>query len=330
MKKAKEGSVKKVLNALPKILLVGIFAVGILLAALVEANVVTVRQIEQFFNLIDENESIPASTVEELPEKALSFCVTAVDVGHGDCIIIEVGEKTVMIDCGEYEHFADVDDFMHYRSITSLDMIIVTHQHTDHMGGMSEVIDKYGAGRIIVPDVPDDMIPPSKAYERFLMSAQDKGIRLTPAVAGYVYKLTEINGLPVTMSVLYPLPGEHDDLNDYSVCTRLDYGNISWLFTGDLTEKGEELLVRSGADIDVSALKVGHHGSSGSSGRLFLSRVSPSLAVISCGKDNDYGHPSEEALKRISRYTDRIYRTDEYGDISVYSDGKKLYVKKEK
>ncbi|MBQ5310618.1 MAG: MBL fold metallo-hydrolase [Oscillospiraceae bacterium] len=329
MKKTKKADGLK-LSAVPKILLAVVIAAGLILAALIETNVITVRQIERFFRLIDE-ETVPTAPLTDLPEKAERFCVTVVDVGQGDCIIIQAAEKTILIDSGEYDHFADVEDLMHLRGISFIDMIIVTHQHTDHMGAMSEIIENHGVGRIIIPDVPDDMIPSTMAYEKLLMSAEKKGIRLTPAVCGYVYKLTEIDGIPVTLSILSPLPGmRSEDLNDYSVCSRLDYGNISWLFTGDLTQTGEEMLISSGADIDVTALKVGHHGSDTSSGRLFLKKTSPSLAVISCGKNNDYGHPSEDTLRRISKYTDRIYRTDESGDISVYSDGKKLYVRKEK
>ena len=128
MKKAdKENKLFEVLKKIPRILLVLILVSGVLLAGLVETNVITVRQIELFFRLIDDNEVTPVAPLTDLPEKARKFCVTAVDIGQGDCIVIEAGEKTVLIDSGEYEHFAEVEDFLHYRGIKALDMVIITH-----------------------------------------------------------------------------------------------------------------------------------------------------------------------------------------------------------
>jgi competence protein ComEC len=194
---------------------------------------------------------------------------------------------------------------------------------------MAEVVSELGADRIIVPKLPDDMVPTTKVYENFLKAVHNGGMKLTAAKAGQVYDIADIDGTPVKMTVLSPEDGAvFDNLNDYSVCVRIDYSRISWLLSGDLSEDGEKALVNSGRDIDVTAYKVGHHGSATSSTEEFLERVTPRLCVISCGAGNSYGHPTQAALERLRKYTGSIYRTDISSTVSVYSDGEKLYVTK--
>ncbi len=302
-----------------------VFSIALILAALIESDVITLRQIEEFLHVADEN--IDESDTELLPSQARKLSVSLIDVGQGDSILIRADGTNVLIDSGEYSEFAAVEHFLRENNISSIDLLIITHQHTDHMGGMSQVVKKYDVKRIIMPDAPDELIPASASYEYFLDEVEKKGLHIMPARSGYSYKLSD----DTSLTVLAPLPdAAFDDLNDYSVVTRLDHGDISFLFTGDLSEKGEKALIDSGADLDVTVLKAGHHGASTSSSREFLYKVKPSMVLIPVGKDNKYGHPSEDALKRMGRFTDRIYRTDINGNITVYTDGKMLYVRKDK
>lgn len=324
-KSSEERALKRLLKALPGWLVVMIICVGVCFGALVESGIIRLDDISERLDttVFDSSES----GASNLTDAAKRFSVNMIDVGQGDSILICADGKSVLIDAGEREAADNVKAFIRSKGIQRLDYVIATHPHSDHIGGMGDVIDEFGADKIIVPRLPDDMVPATKAYERFLTAVRNDGGKLTAAAAGKIYDIADIGGVPVTMTILTPVSGAvYDDLNDYSVSVRIDYGQISWLFTGDLSAEGEADLVKSGADIDVTAYKAGHHGSSGSSGEEFLEKVTPRLCVISCGEGNSYGHPHKSALDRIGKYTDRIYRTDLWGTVTVYSDGEKLYI----
>lgn len=318
--------IKKLIGVLPKFLLVMIFCVGILIGTLIELDLIKLSEIQSAlgFSVFDDNSELSVS------EEAKLFCVYTIDVGQGDSILITAADKSILIDAGEQESYSAVASAIRSKGIQRLDYIIATHPHSDHIGAMADVIDEFGADKIIVPRLPDDMIPTTKTYENFLLSVKNSGTKLTAAKAGTVYDIASINGKKVTMTILAPDENAvFDDLNDYSVCARIDYGAVSWLFTGDLSNPGEQALLNSGADIDVTAYKVGHHGSNTSSCEEFLDAVTPKLCVISCGEGNSYGHPHDSAVKRFREHTDSIYRTDINASVAVYSDGEKLYISAE-
>lgn len=318
----KKTPIRTLLSALPKWLLIMVICIGVCFAVLAECGLIK----------LDSFDTIPlfgfsAKDDKNVPEEAKDFSVHFLDVGQGDCILVLAGEKSVLIDAGEEEMSDRIVTFLTRKGIAKLDMVIVTHPHSDHIGGMADVISKFGADKIIVPRVPDELVPANSDYERFLLAVKARDEKLTAAKAGHTYSLGEVNGKEALLTVLSPSDKDSfDNINDYSVAVRLDYGHSSWLFTGDLSSKGEKALIGHGYDVDVSVLKVGHHGSRYSSSGPFLKQVTPRVCVISCGKDNSYGHPHDEAVDRLSGYTDSIYRTDEHGTVSIYSDGDKLYI----
>lgn len=323
-----EKALKKLLKLLPSCIVVLIVCVGLCFGALIETGIISLSDVQSAlgFTVFDEEAS---GTV--IPENAKDFGVFVIDVGQGDSVLVCAGETSILIDSGEKENASAVSGFIRSKGVDRLDYIIATHPHSDHIGAMADIITDIGADKIIVPKLPDSMVPTTKTYEDFLNAVKNSGSKLTAAKPGTEYPLGEINGSSAVMTVLAPSQdAEFDDLNDYSVCARIDFGAVSWLFTGDLSGDGEKALIDSGMNIDVTALKVGHHGSSSSSTNAFLERVTPSLCVISCGAGNSYGHPSDSAMKRLGKYTDSIYRTDMSSTVSVYSDGKKLYVAKSK
>lgn len=321
-KRNKEAALKHLIYLLPKWILIMVLCLGVCFAVLVETGIISTDSIVKLFDKPLFDSRIDA----DIPEEARDFCVYTLDVGQGDCIFIYADGKSILIDSGEKDYYSEVISFISKKGVKKLDYIIATHPHSDHIGGMSMIIDEFGADKIIVPKLPDEMVPASKCYESFLASVKRKGSKLTAAKAGNTYNVAQINDKEVTLTIVSPSEKSvFEDLNDYSVTVRLDYGNISWLFTGDLSKPGETALLENGMDIDVTALKVGHHGSTHSSSNEFLKAVTPKLCVISCGKDNSYGHPHDKALKRLSAFTDTILRTDELGTIAVYSDGEKLY-----
>lgn len=119
-------------------------------------------------------------------------------------------------------------------------------------------------------------------------------------------------------------------MNNYSVVLKLTYGETSYLFTGDIEKKAERDIMDSGADVDADVLKSPHHGSSTSSGKAFIEAVSPEICIIPCGDGNEYGHPHADVIDILDEYDVTSYRTDQYGTVTVYSDGKKIYVETEK
>lgn len=323
--KGQAWALKRLLKILPTALLVMIMCVGICLGVLIETGLVSLTGVQQALGFTPAEKA----AADNIPKAAEKFAVHVIDVGQGDSILILAGEKSILIDAGEKEYGQKVVSFIKEKGIARLDYIIATHPHSDHIGGMAEVVSEIGADKIIVPRLPDEMVPTTRIYEKFLRSVKDGGMKLTAAKAGKVYDIAEIDGLPVKMTVLAPAEGAFfEDINDFSVCVRIDYNRISWLFTGDLSEDGEKALLKSGRDIDVTAYKVGHHGSSSSSSEKLLEKVTPRLCVISCGEGNSYGHPHEAAVDRLKEYTEKIYRTDKHSTVSVYSDGEKLYVSK--
>ncbi|MBQ8623410.1 MAG: MBL fold metallo-hydrolase [Oscillospiraceae bacterium] len=238
-----------------------------------------------------------------------------INVGQGDCeLIISDDGKTMLIDSGEAEYGATVVNYLKNLGINHLDYVIATHPHSDHIGGLSTVIlSDITVGRIIVPRINDEFVPTTRTYEGFLDSVADKGYKLSAA------KTETFEFGKGTISI-YMTDYDGDNLNNYSVVTRFDFGNSSFLFTGDMEAQTEKTLIMVGHDVNVDVLKVGHHGSNTSSCEEFLNVVTPDYCVIECG-DNSYNHPHSDTVKRLKGYTDIILRTDINGDVVFTTDG---------
>ncbi len=171
---------------------------------------------------------------------------------------------------------------------------------------------------VIMPELTQENIPTTRVYENLLSAVSDSGAKSVYAVPGDIYKAGEIS-----FEVFAPLQ-QYDDLNNMSDVIRLDYGETSFLFDGDASIESEKDMLKSGYDLDADVLKAGHHGSKYSSSAEFLRAVSPELVVISCGKDNSYGHPHEDTLKNIESVGAQVLRTDLAGTIVIGSDGETL------
>ncbi len=244
--------------------------------------------------------------------------VHCIDVGQGDSILIKSGDKTVLIDGGEKNCSEIVSLYLRQQGITKIDYLIATHPHSDHIGGLSDIVSEYEIENIIMPKIAQESVPTSALYTELLEEIKKKGLKITAAVPGNSYDL----GIS-SLKILGPCK-EYSDLNDYSVVTELTHGKNTFLFMGDAEKASENDIIKMGYAEDIDVLKVGHHGSSSSSGKKFLDIVKPEYAVISCGAGNKYNHPNESTMERLAGYTSEIYRTDLQGNVLFESDGDKI------
>lgn len=266
----------------------------------------------------------PAAVVPTLEDSNLQ--VHVIDVGQGESILIQAPEANVLIDSGERGQEETVLSFLRQQQVERLDIVLITHPHSDHMGAMSTIIERMDVGRIVMSDLPDAMIPTTRVFTDLLESIAAKNLSITPAVPGDVYDLGE----DITLTVLSPVSQRYDNLNDFSVVTRLEDENISFLFTGDLELRGEKDLLDAYRLRPVTILNVGHHGSSTSTGEDFLTAIRPQIALISCSMDNSYGHPHREVLERLKDGNIHVHRTDMDGTISVETNGTDIAIVTEK
>lgn len=248
-----------------------------------------------------------------------NFQVHYIDVGQGDCSLVVCDGQTLLIDAGENGHETEVINYLRSLGIEKLDYIIATHPHSDHIGGLPEVIEEFGMDNIIMPRLTKEQTPTTKTYTRMLEEIKASGAKVISAKVGSTYALGE-----ASFEILGPVSNSAEDLNSMSVVAKVTHGENSFLFTGDAESDEEREIIGAGVDLDADVLKMGHHGSNTSSCKEFLAEVTPEICVIMCGEDNDYGHPHKEPLERLKKYTNEIYRTDICGSIVISSNGETM------
>ena len=237
-----------------------------------------------------------------------------IDVGQGDSELVCCNGEYMLIDAGEPGASDAVLEYLDALGIDKLDYLVCTHGHSDHCGGLDAVVESLEVETVFTSPYTGD----SASYEIFTDAVYDAGLELTVPELGESYSLGEAR-----FSFLGPLE-DYDNTNDDSLVIRLEYGDTSFLFTGDMTAKAEKDLINDGARLRCDVLKVGHHGSSGSSCYQFLYEAQPSIGVISCENGNRYGHPHEETLSRLHDADVTVFRTDLEGSIVIFSDGMKV------
>lgn len=237
-----------------------------------------------------------------------------IDVGQADSVFITCGNESMLIDGGNEEDAPTVTSFIKNLGISEIDYVVLTHVHEDHVGGLGGIIPEFTVKNILSPVKQYS----SACFKKFVKSAENQcGITLCRAGDGW-----NLGG--ATVKVLWPVIPDEDDPNNTSVVMKVTFGNVSYLFTGDLESKCETELIKTGADLSANVLKAGHHGSSTSTGYYFLRSVMPQFAVISCGKNNSYGHPHSETLEKFDQAETEYYRTDEYGTVTSVTDGENI------
>ena len=276
--------------------------------------------------ITEDTQTTPDTTPSDTTSTAISpelLTVSILDVGQADCIVIQQGDNAMIIDAGNNADSTFVVDQLQNMGINRLDVVIGTHPHEDHIGGLDAVINNFDIGTIYMPKVSNN----TKTFEDVLTAIQEKGLSVTTPVPGTSFTL----GDEVQCLILAPNSASYEDLNNYSIVLKVTYNCKSFLFTGDAEVDSEEEILAKGYDLKADVLKVGHHGSTSSTSDEFLEAVSPEYAVICVGVDNTYGHPHQETLDKLNAAGIRIYRTDlSGGTIKFVVDGDQLLVSVEK
>jgi competence protein ComEC len=239
------------------------------------------------------------------------------DVGQADCEIVRCRDANMIIDTGTNATASSLVSTIKHMGINKFDVAIGTHPHEDHIGGLDAVINNFGIGKIYMPDVTAD----TKTYTDVITAIQNHDYSITSPVPGTTFNVGDAQ-----CTILAPNSRSYDDLNDYSIVIRLDYGKTSFLFTGDAQTTSEQEMLAAGYNLKADVLKVGHHGSDTATSPAFLKAVAPEYGVIEVGAGNDYGHPHHITLEKLAAANVTVYRTDLNGTIEFKSDGSRLTV----
>lgn len=247
-----------------------------------------------------------------------NLIIDYIDVGQGDSILIRQGEHAMLIDGGTSECKDDLLEYLKSKNITKFDYIIGTHPHEDHIGSLDDVVNAFDFDTILFPDVSSAKVT-TKTFENLVLAVANKNMKFTTPISGKEYSLGEAK-----FNILAPSSSNYQSLNNYSIVIKLNYGENSFMFTGDAETLSETEILNSYDDLHADVLKLGHHGSTTSSSKKFLNAVNPKYAVISVGKDNVYNHPTKTTMDKMIELNIPVYRTDELGTIECISDGKNI------
>ncbi len=241
-----------------------------------------------------------------------------IDCGQGDSTLVLSDGIVTLVDASTKEEGENVSAYLHHLGVEKIDHFWISHPHEDHMGGAEQILDEFQVETIYLKVPTKGTEPTAKFYLDFLSKVQKQGKKIHP-----VSNSEEISAGSFSFKVLGPVE-DYDDLNNQSIVMRGQCGKTSILFTGDQENSAEkDLLNTYGPLLNSTILKVGHHGSNGSSSKAFLEAIDADYGVISCGEGNSYGHPHQETLDRLAELGTEVFRTDEDGTIvlSIEEDG---------
>lgn len=287
--------------------LMGIMAAVILAAAVWDGRLNKVTPPSKDNNLHLSHSSVPM----EPGELEVHF----IDVGNADAILLISEGKAMLIDAGENSSGDEVLSYVKSQGVTELQYAVGTHPHSDHIGGLDTVLYGIPTETLFMPEKEHT----TKTYKDVLTAVEETGTHLTVAEAGNSFQLGS-----TLLTILSP-DQVWDDLNNNSVVLLAQNGEDSFIFAGDAESDAETVMLETGVVPDIDVLKIGHHGSNTSSSYRWLRETMPEYCVITCGADNDYGHPHKEVLSRLndlSRINDTaVFRSDYNGNITAYSNG---------
>ena len=263
------------------------------------------------------NPQTPTTTAPTQPQKEY-LSVHFIDVGQADCTLLVCGDDAMLIDGGNAADGLNVTRYLQHLGIEDLDLVVGTHAHEDHIGGLPTVLKNFDAETIWISYFPYT----NATVNNFLNAAAAQKTPITETKLGDSF---DLGGAKVT--VLGPVQSRYDDVNDTSLVLMVEFGEIRFLFTGDMEQLAEGHMLDhwgEGFDWHADVLKAGHHGSYSSSGYRLLREVAPTWAIIPCGLNNEYGHPHESTLSRFRDAEVSIFRLDHSGTVIATTDGETL------
>lgn len=264
-----------------------------------------------------KTEAIPAET-PTVTNGVLQ--VHFLDVGQADsALIVSPSGESILIDGGNNDDGSAVVSYLKSHGVKELSAIVATHPHEDHIGGLDSVLQSIPVKSVYLPNASAN----SKTFEDFIAAVKSSGAKRIQAKEGVNLDIPDLTGI-----FLAPNNSSYEELNNYSAVLKVTYGKISFLFEGDAEDISEAEMLKNGQDLKATVLKVGHHGSQSSTTSKFLQAVSPQLAIISVGIDNDYGHPTPTVLDRLAKAGVEVYRTDQTGTVVVTTDGGSVQIDK--
>ena len=258
----------------------------------------------------------PSSAAAAVDTVEAPFEMHFIDVGQALSVLVECDGQYMLYDGGNVDDGSLVVSYLQSQGVEQLEYVFCSHAHEDHVGGLAAALAYFPAYHVYSPVTEAS----TKCFKDFVKYTQQQGLQVEVPAVGTTWPL---GGATVTM--VGPV-AQYSDTNDTSIVLRIEYGSTSFLLTGDMEKTAETDLVNSGVNLRADVLQVGHHGSSTSTGYLFLNSVLPEMAVISCGVNNEYGHPHEETLSILRDAGVDVYRTDLQGTITIGSDGQNYTV----
>ena len=256
-------------------------------------------------------------------EQSEELMIHFIDVGQADCALIEWGDYFVLIDGGNKGDGQMVVSYLQQQNVETLNAVICTHAHEDHVGGLPSVLAVYPTEKVYAPT----KTYASKVYDDFLYYTNQQGLEITMPEPGDQFSFSDGSN-DLTFTILGPTQS-YAEPNNTSIVVKVEYGETSFLFTGDMEVAAEnDMLDYWGEKMkwNVDVLKVGHHGSETSSGYRFVYETDPEYAIISCDEENSYGHPHKEVVDRYNDAGIPMFRTDILGTIFAVSDGKEITI----
>lgn len=244
-----------------------------------------------------------------------------VDLGQADASLIIQGDQVMLIDAGNNKDGGKICQMLKEEGIQKVDVLIGTHPHADHIGGLDDVIRTFDIGTFYMPEV----IHTTRTFEEVLDAAEDKGLKITVPSPGDSRQLGK-----ASYQFLAPQSESYEKLNDYSISLRVDFSDQAFLFTGDAERRSEKEMLASGLSLAADVFQAGHHGSSTSNTQAFLEAVDPDYLIVSAGLDNPYGHPHREIIAACQARQIKVYRTDRDGTITLTSSKDQLTISTEK
>ena len=258
--------------------------------------------------------------VRSVKQQDSNFTVYYLDVGQSDCTVVICDNEVLMIDTGTSNQLNTIKTNLFMLEIDTIDYMLITHPHEDHMGSASDIIEDYNVSNILMPSLSIEKYVPSSTYDNLLNVISENNVNPETVFYGDSFMLGS-----AVVEIFAPMK-QDDNLNNLSVVAKITYGDTSFLFTGDAEEEIEKQILREKADISADVLKAGHHGSNTSSTDEFISTVNPRYVIFSSGSDNDFGHPTLNNIEKFENMGAKQYVTSIDGHITVTSDGKQISV----